>query len=56
MGFDDIVDKAKDLAGDAAEAVKGAAEKVGDAAGDAFEAVKDKAEDVFGDDEPPAAQ
>jgi hypothetical protein len=39
MGLDDIVDKAKDAAGDAADKVK-------DVAGDAADAVKDKASDA----------
>jgi hypothetical protein len=39
MGLDDIVDKAKDAAGDAADKVK-------DVAGGAADAVKDKAGDV----------
>jgi len=39
MGLDDIVDKAKDAAGDAADKVK-------DVAGDAADAVKDKAADA----------
>ena len=39
MGLDDIVDKAKDAAGDAADKVK-------DVAGDAADAVKDKAGDM----------
>ena len=39
MGLDDIVDKAKDAAGDAADKVK-------DVAGDAADVVKDKAGDV----------
>ena len=39
MGLDDIVDKAKDAAGDAADKVK-------DVAGDAADTVKDKAGDV----------
>ena len=50
MGLDDIVDKAKDAAGDAADKVKDvagdAADTVKDKAGDVRDAVKEKAEDV----------
>jgi protein involved in temperature-dependent protein secretion len=45
MGLDDIVDKAKDLAGDAAEKAKELAEDAKDVAGH----VADKAKDVAGD-------
>jgi hypothetical protein len=46
MGLDDIVDKAKDAAGDAADKAKDAAEAVKDKAGDAADAVKAKAGDA----------
>ncbi len=50
MGLDDIVDKAKDAAGDAADKVKDvagdAADTVKDKAGDVRDAVKDKADEV----------
>lgn len=45
VGLDDIVDKAKDLAGDAADNAKEMAGGVRDVAGD----VADKAKDVAGD-------
>ena len=41
MGLDDIVDKAKDVAGDAADKVKDVAGDVKDRAGDAADAVKE---------------
>lgn len=46
MGLDDIVDKAKDAAGDAADKVKDVAGDVRDKAEDAADAVKDKAADA----------
>jgi ElaB/YqjD/DUF883 family membrane-anchored ribosome-binding protein len=65
MGLDDIVDKAKDLAGDAAEKAKDVAgdvaEKAKDVAGDVADRAKDVADEVkdradhliHGDDDKP---
>jgi ElaB/YqjD/DUF883 family membrane-anchored ribosome-binding protein len=68
MGLDDIVDKAKDLAGDAADKAKDVAGDVAEKAKDVAGDVADKAKDVAGevkdradhlihgdDDEPDAA-
>ena len=49
MGLDDIVDKAKDLAGDAADKAKDMAGDVADKAKDVAGDVADKAKDVAGE-------
>jgi len=64
MGLDDIVDKAKDLAGDAADKAKELAEDAKDVAGDVADKAKDFAGEVkdradyvvHGDDDKPAAE
>jgi hypothetical protein len=64
MGLDDIVDKAKDLAGDAADKAKELAEDAKDMAGDVADKAKDFAGEVkdradyvvHGDDDKPAAE
>ena len=58
MGLDDIVDKAKDLAGDAADKAKDLAGDVAEKAKDVAGEVKDRAEHVIhgdDDDKPDAA-
>ena len=56
MGLDDIVDKAKDLAGDAADKAKDVAGNVADKAKDVAEEVKDRADHlIHGDDDKPEA-
>lgn len=57
MGLDDIVDKAKDLAGDAADKAKDVAGTVADTAKDVAGEVKDRADHLIhgDDDDKPAA-
>jgi hypothetical protein len=56
MGLDDIVDKAKDLAGDAADKAKDVAGDVADKAKDVADEVKDRADYlIHGDDDKPEA-